>query len=264
MKQKRAYKYRWYPTAEQQQILARTFGCARFIYNWALRLRTDAYYQHQQRITYYGTSARLTALKQQPEYCWLNDVASVPLQQALRHVESAFRNFFAGRAAYPTFRSKHGPQSATYIGTAFRWNGTTLTLAKMDEPLDIVWSRPLPKGCTPIASFVRTKPSASRACKSSTWSKITVWPRPSVMSAGVSSSANWSTKPGGTGGCLSKLTSSIRHRSDVPTVDMCLTPLIWRHGSGCVPSVTPFMTATSMPRKTCWPQGLRCQPVERL
>jgi putative transposase len=161
MKQKRAYQYRWYPTGEQQQILARTFGCARFVYNWALRLRTDAYYQHQQRVTYLDTSVRLTALKQQSEYAWLNEVASVPLQQVLRHVDSAFRNFFAGRAAYPTFHSKHGPQSATYIGTAFHWNGTTLTLARMDEPLAIVWSRPLPKGCQPTSVTV-TKDPANR------------------------------------------------------------------------------------------------------
>ena len=161
MKQKRAYKYRWYPTAEQQQILARTFGCARFVYNWALRLRTDAYYQHQQRLSYSDTSARLTALKQQPEYAWLQDVASVPLQQALRHLDSAFRNFFAGRAAYPTSHSKHGPQAATYIGTAFHWNGTRLSLARMDEPLDIVWSRPLPKGCTPTTVTV-TKDTTNR------------------------------------------------------------------------------------------------------
>lgn len=161
MKQKRAYKYRWYPTAEQQQILARTFGCARFVYNWALRLRTDAYYQHQQRLSYSDTSARLTTLKHQPEYAWLHEVASVPLQQALRHLDSAFRNFFAGRAAYPTFHSKHSPQAATYIGTAFHWDGKTLTLARMDEPLDIVWSRPLPKGCQPTTVTVN-KDTANR------------------------------------------------------------------------------------------------------
>ena len=52
------------PTVEQQHLLARTFGCARYIYNWALRLRTDAYYKHQQRIGYHETSAQLTLLKQ--------------------------------------------------------------------------------------------------------------------------------------------------------------------------------------------------------
>ena len=161
MKQKRAYKYRFYPTREQQQILAQTFGCARFVYNWALRLRSDAYYQEQKRVNYHDTSAALTVLKQRPEYSWLNDVASVPLQQSLRHMDRAFRNFFEGSASYPTFHSKHGPQAATYVGTAFHWNGTTLTLAKMDEPLSIVRSRPLPDGCKPT-TVTLTKDTANR------------------------------------------------------------------------------------------------------
>jgi putative transposase len=98
MQQKRAYRYRFYPTSDQAAVLARTFGCARFVYNWALRLRTDAYYEHQERIGYHEVSAALTALKQQPEMVWLNEVSSVPLQQALRHLDKAFRNFFEGRA----------------------------------------------------------------------------------------------------------------------------------------------------------------------
>jgi putative transposase len=132
-------------------VLARTFGCARFVYNWALRLRTDAYYDRQVRLSYVDLSAALTTLKQQPETAWLNEVSSVPTQQALRHLETAFRNFFAGRAKYPTFHKKHGTQSATYASTAFRWNAEqrALTLAKMDSPLQIRWSRPLPDGATP-------------------------------------------------------------------------------------------------------------------
>jgi putative transposase len=161
MKQKRAYKYRIYPTDEQKRILARTFGCARFIYNWALRLRTDAYYQQQKRIGYYETSARLTELKKQPEYSWLNEVSCVPPQQALRHLEKAFKNFFEGRANYPTWKCRHSEQSAEYTTSAFKWDGTHLTLAKMDEPLEIVWSRPLPDGCKPTTLTV-TKDTAGR------------------------------------------------------------------------------------------------------
>src|SRR5260370_13274403 len=161
MKQKRAYQYRWYPTDEQKRILARTFGCARFVYNWALRLRTDAYYQEKKRIYYSDTSARLTELKQQPEYSWLNEVSCVPTQQALRHLDKAFRNFFEGRAQYPKFKSRHGEQSAEYTTAAFKWDGKQLTLAKMDAPLDIVWSRPLPKGTKPTTVTV-TKDTAGR------------------------------------------------------------------------------------------------------
>src|SRR6266446_5370483 len=161
MKQKRAYQYRIYPSSEQKQMLARTFGCARFVYNWALRLRTDAYYQRQERIGYHQTSALLTDLKKQPEYSWLNEVSCVPTQQALRHLDKAFRNFFEGRAAYPKFKSRHGEQAAEYTTSAFKWDGATLTLAKMDAPLDIHWSRPLPKSCKPTTVTV-TKDRAGR------------------------------------------------------------------------------------------------------
>jgi putative transposase len=141
--QKRAYRYRFYPTAEQTAALAQTFGCARFVYNWALRLRADAYNQRGERLDYHAASAALTILKQQPDTSWLNEVSSVPLQQALRHLDRAFRNFIEGRARYPTFHKKHGRQAATYASSAFRWEAQTraLTLAKMDAPLDIHWSR---------------------------------------------------------------------------------------------------------------------------
>jgi putative transposase len=78
--QKRAYRYRWYPTDEQASILARTFGCVRFTYNWALRLRTEAYVQEQRHVSYHDTSAEFTKLKQQGNRAWLNEVSSVPLQ----------------------------------------------------------------------------------------------------------------------------------------------------------------------------------------
>src|SRR6266702_564000 len=161
MKQKRAYKYRFYPTEEQKRILARTLGCCRYVYNWALRKKTDAYHQDAQRLSYKTLSAALTELKQQEETAWLSEVSSVPLQQALRHLDKAFLNFFAGRARYPTFKKKRHQQSATYTATAFAWDGTSLLLAKMTEPLDIVWSRPLPKGSKPSSVSV-TKDGADR------------------------------------------------------------------------------------------------------
>jgi putative transposase len=142
---KRAYRFRFYPTPEQEQILARTFGCARFAYNYMLRLRTDAWLKEQKRVGYHETSAALTVLKKQPEYAWLNEVSSVPLQQALRHLQTAFNNFFAKRARYPQFKRKDGPQSAEYTSSAFKWDGKSLKLAKMDAPLAIRWSRQIPK-----------------------------------------------------------------------------------------------------------------------
>ena len=158
---KRAYKFRFYPTPEQELILARTFGCARFAYNYMLRLRTDAWMQRQERVGYHETSAALTALKKTPEHAWLNEVSSVPVQQALRHLQTAFTNFFAKRARYPQYKRKDGPQSAEYTTSAFKWDGKSLKLAKMDEPLAIRWSRTIPKAAK-VTTVTVSKDAAGR------------------------------------------------------------------------------------------------------
>ena len=159
MKHQRAYQYRCYPTPSQRQLLARTFGCARFVYNWGLRLRSDAYRQRGEHRFYKDTSAALTRLKQQPDYGWLNDVSCVPPQQALRHLDRAFRNFFDGRAKYPTFKKKRDRQSAEYTAFAFTWDGSALMLARTPEPLPIRWSRPLPKDARPSTITVSRDPA---------------------------------------------------------------------------------------------------------
>lgn len=147
---KRAYKYRFYPTPEQAEELARTFGCVRLVYNKALEERTRAYTQEGRRVSYVETSAMLTAWKRTEELAFLNEVSSVPLQQALRHLQAAFANFFAKRAKYPAFKSrKRSRASAEYTRSAFRWKDGRLFLAKMDGPLNIVWSRRLPEGAEP-------------------------------------------------------------------------------------------------------------------
>ncbi|KVN29237.1 transposase [Burkholderia pyrrocinia] len=158
---KRAYRFRFYPTPEQAVMLARTFGCARFVYNHMLRMRSDAWQQRQERVGYHETSAALTALKRTPEHGWLNEVSSVPLQQALRHLQTAFANFFVKRARYPNFRRKDGAQSAGYTASAFRWDGTSLKLAKMEAPLAIRWSRRIPSGAK-VTTVTVSKDTAGR------------------------------------------------------------------------------------------------------
>src|SRR4029450_11787922 len=159
---KRAFKYRFYPTPEQASELARTFGCVRLVYNKALQARTEAWTLRQERVTYNATSALLTDWKKTEELAFLNEVSSVPLQQALRHLQVAYTNFFAKRAKYPTFKSKkRSRRSAEYTTSAFRWRDGRLTLAKMDQPLDIVWSRPLPDGAAPSTVTV-SQDSAGR------------------------------------------------------------------------------------------------------
>jgi putative transposase len=147
---KRAFKYRFYPTDAQAAQLSRTFGCVRLVYNKALDEHSRTYATQRRRIIYSQTSAMLTDWKRDPDLAFLGEVSSVPLQQALRHLQAAFAAFFAKRARYPRFKSKKRSRaSAEYTRSAFRWRDGQLTLAKMAEPLPIVWSRLLPDGAQP-------------------------------------------------------------------------------------------------------------------
>lgn len=141
MEIKRAYKYRFYPTPEQEQNLAQTFGSARYVYNYMLNLRTDAFYKHGDKVNYHDTSFLLTNMKKNGSTPWLNEVSCVPVQQALRNLHAAFLNFWAGRSKYPKFKKRSNTQAAEYTTSAFKWDGTTLKLAKQKQPLDIRWSR---------------------------------------------------------------------------------------------------------------------------
>src|SRR2546425_932690 len=157
---KRAFKYRFYPTDAQAAELARTFGSVRKVYNLALAARTEAWTLRQERVNYNTTSAMLTAWKKTDELAFLNEVSCVPLQQALRHLQVAFTNFFAKRARYPSFKSKKkSRRSAEYTTSAFRYRDGRFTLAKMTDPLNIVWSRRLPEGSQPSTVSVSQDPA---------------------------------------------------------------------------------------------------------
>ena len=145
-----AIKQRFYPTNEQAELLAKTFGCTRFVYNAILRWRTDAYYKDGESISYSQASAKLTELKKNPDLEWLKEVSSVPLQQALRHQQSAFKNFWENRAKYPQFKKKHTKQSITLASSAFKCRDGKLYIAKSKEPLNIRWSRELPSEPTTV------------------------------------------------------------------------------------------------------------------
>jgi len=121
---------------------ARTFGCVRVVWNRTLAWRHQRYYGEKANTTFLQANAYLTAMKATEELAWLNEVSSVPLQQAIRHQQVAFTNFFAKRARYPRYKSRNGRQSAEYTRSAFRYRNGQLFLAKMDTPLAFVWSWP--------------------------------------------------------------------------------------------------------------------------
>lgn len=161
MKISKAFKYRFFPTEGQKQQLAQTFGCARFVYNRMLDARTKAWHQDHKSLNYHETATMLTHLKKQTETSFLNEVSSVVLQQSLRNLDTAFRNFFASRTDYPTFKSRKTAQSVRYANNAFTFKDDQLTLAKQHQSLEISWSRPLPKDAQ-IQSLTISRDSAER------------------------------------------------------------------------------------------------------
>ena len=156
------YRYRILPNAEQRQTLARTFGSARWVWNNALATKSEAFRERAEKISYAETDKRLTALKKEEATAWLSEVSSVPLQQALRHLDKAYTAFFQGRSRFPRFKAKRHQQSVTYTqrGFSLRDSGTPgqplVTLAKTKTPLRIRWSRPLPS--TPSSVTVIQEP----------------------------------------------------------------------------------------------------------
>jgi putative transposase len=125
----KAFKYRFYPTPEQETLLRRTMGCTRLVYNRALAVRTEAWYGEKKRIEYVESSAMLTQWKKQEDLDFLNQVSCVPLQQGLRHLQTAFSNFFAGRAQYPNFKKKRNGGSAEFTKSAFKFRDGQVYLA---------------------------------------------------------------------------------------------------------------------------------------
>ncbi len=139
---KTAYRCRAYPDQAQQQVLARTFGCVRVVWNRTLAARQARWQLDRKGTSYAQTDRALTQMKKDPALAFLNEVSSVPLQQALRHQHQAFTAFFGQRARHPRFKSRGSRQSAHYTRSAFSMHGGVLRMAKTDAPLEFAWSWP--------------------------------------------------------------------------------------------------------------------------
>jgi putative transposase len=155
------YRHRIYPDAAQRQALARTFGCARVVYNDGLRLREDAYRAGLPYPSDGELSHRLTLAKLTPERAWLGTVSSVVLQQSLADLHRAYRNYFRALKEYkaarargekaklkvhkPRFKNRRHDQAARFTANSrFRvLPDGRLSLPKVGD-LKVRWSRPLP------------------------------------------------------------------------------------------------------------------------
>ncbi|WP_009633375.1 RNA-guided endonuclease InsQ/TnpB family protein [Synechocystis sp. PCC 7509] len=144
---KARYQYRFYPTNQQQKRLRSLFGCVRVVWNDALAFskETDKY------LGYNKLAGLLTQTKKTDERKWLSEVSSVPLQQSLKAIDSAYKNFFDSckgkrkgkKVGYPKFKKRTNKQSATFVTSGFSIKNGSVYLAKIGN-LTPIWSRALP------------------------------------------------------------------------------------------------------------------------
>ena len=102
----KAYEHRLYPNKEQQILIAKHFGCNRFIYNWALALRKDLYESKGESISKYELNKKITELSKDEKYIWLKEVLTQSLQQSIQNLDTAFIKFFKEKTGFPKFKSK--------------------------------------------------------------------------------------------------------------------------------------------------------------
>lgn len=108
----KAFNYRIYPNKEQQELLEKHFGCARYIYNWALDTKQKTYQSRKISLSVFDLTKKLPELKK--ELQWLTEVNSVMLQDTIFNLEAAFQSFFKKQNYFPKFKKKVGRQSFSF------------------------------------------------------------------------------------------------------------------------------------------------------
>lgn len=158
----RAYRFRFYPDGCQERLLLRHFGAARYVWNWGLAARKEAWDSRQERVTGVDLMRELTKLRNSPETRWLSEVSATVMQQVLRDQDKAYKNFFDGlkgkrpRMGFPRFKARAtARKSLRYTRGEFTYKNGNIYLAKLrDKPLNITWSRALPGGASPSSLTV--------------------------------------------------------------------------------------------------------------
>ena len=145
MKYNKAYKFRLYPNEEQKVLLAKTFGCVRLVYNYYLDMRIKAYEDNKQSLSYNDCAKDLISFKKEKDY--LKEVDSIALQQSLRHLDTAYKNFFRDKKiGFPKFKSKknhHLSYSTVCVNRNIKLEEGYLFLPKL-KAVKIKQHRPIP------------------------------------------------------------------------------------------------------------------------
>ena len=102
----KSYKYTLKPNENQKIFFEKSFGCTRFVYNWALSKRIEAYQTKKERLSCVDLCKMLTSLKKEEDKIWLSEVSNECLQQSIRNMDSAFTRFFREKKGFPKFKTK--------------------------------------------------------------------------------------------------------------------------------------------------------------
>jgi putative transposase len=102
----KTYKYRLYPTKSQQVSLNKHFGACRWLYNYGLNKKIEAYTKDKTTISRFDLQAEIPVLKKTESYSWLTEINSLSLQAVLRNLDTAYKNFFRDKKGFPKFKSK--------------------------------------------------------------------------------------------------------------------------------------------------------------
>ncbi|HBK21678.1 MAG TPA: transposase, partial [Planktothrix sp. UBA10369] len=150
-------KVRLYPNKEQEVALVKSFGCCRLVWNYYLEKTNNQYKETGKGLNYCEMAKDLTQLKKLPDYLFLQEATAATLQQSLKNLESAFKNFFQKRARFPKFKSKHKKQSIRYPEScSIKGNGVKL------PKLGIVKARIPKKISSKIKSVTVSKTSTDK------------------------------------------------------------------------------------------------------
>jgi putative transposase len=136
----KSYKYKLNPNEEQKVLLNKHFGSIRFVYNFFLNERKREYETNKNTINYYDNAKSLTGLKKQEDYSWLNEINSQSLQDSLKNLETAYKNFFRFKKGFPKFKSKHSKNSFT-VPQSVKLEDGKLKIPKFKEPIDVILHR---------------------------------------------------------------------------------------------------------------------------
>ena len=143
-----AYKYRIYPTKADKILLAKHFGCCRFLYNYFLTYRKDEY-EKGNKVSYLITQKELTKMKAQEQYSWLNEVSSQSLQMAIQQLDDAYKKFFRQQGGYPKYKSKHSSTQSCSFPQNVRLSKNRVYLPKfVKNGIKINLHRELPENAT--------------------------------------------------------------------------------------------------------------------